>query len=130
MGTDNGTHTENREFQDTFLAPGIVRNAGRMSGRTTLAGTRITVANIMRRLAGGQAEDDILRAYPHLTHQQIQDALNYCAKLVEANDPPVFDIDSLPDIPEETAVEARRVNATQSANTTLKGPSTEREVSC
>lgn len=101
-----------------------------MSGRATLAGTRITVANILRRLAGGQTEDDILRAYPHLTHRQMLDALNYCVQLVEANDPPVFDIESLPDIPEETIVEARRVNTTPPANTAVKDTSTEHEVSC
>lgn len=130
MNAGNGNQTENRQTGDMILAPGIVRNTGRMSGRATLAGTRITVSNILRRLAGGQTEEDVLRAYPHLTHRQILDAFNYGAQLVEANDPALFDIDSLPDIPEETIVETRHVDATPAADSGLKGTSTEHEVSC
>ena len=90
------------EAQDMPLAPGIVRNPARMSGRATIAGTRITVANVLARIAAGQTLEDVLSAYPHLTHQHILDALAYAAQLVEANDPPVFDVASSPDLPEET----------------------------
>jgi len=76
-----------------------------MSGRATVQGTRITVANIMRRLAAGQTIDDVRGAYPHLTRQQILDALGYATYLVEANDPVPFDLASLPDAPSETIIE-------------------------
>jgi len=95
----------NMNNADTPLAPGVVRNPRRMSGRATVEGTRITVANIMRRLAAGQTIDDVRTDYPHLTRQHILNALGYATQLVEANDPPPFDIASLPDAPAETVIE-------------------------
>ena len=89
---------------DKLIAPGVVRNPQRMSGHATGEGTRITVANVMRRLAAGQTIDDVRNDYPHLTRQQILHALSYATQLVEANDPAPFDISSLPDVPEETVV--------------------------
>jgi len=89
---------------DSVLAPGIVRNPQRMSGRATLQGTRITVATVLRRLAAGRIIDDVLVDYPHLTRQHILGAITYAAQLVEANDPPLFDIASLTDLPPETII--------------------------
>ena len=72
---------------DTLLAPGIVSNPGRMRGRPTIAGTRITVERVLSMLAGGYTFDDILRAYPHLTREQITAAITYAEQLVRAQVP-------------------------------------------
>lgn len=62
---------------DTQLAPGIVTNPERMGGRPTIAGTRITAEIILDKLAPGRTIDDILVDYPHLTRQQILDAIAF-----------------------------------------------------
>ncbi len=60
----------------------IVRNPAVMLGKPTIAGTRITVELIMRKLAGGFSIDDILEMYPHLTKEQVSAALTYAANLI------------------------------------------------
>ena len=60
----------------------ITRNPAVMLGKPVIAGTRITVELIMRKLAGGFTVDDILDMYPHLTKEQVSAALNYAANLI------------------------------------------------
>ncbi|GEM_PF-4783150 len=66
---------------DTVLAPGIVGNPARMGGRPTIAGTRITVERVLQMLAGSYAIEDIPRAYPHLSREQINAAIAYAGQL-------------------------------------------------
>jgi len=54
-----------------------------MVGKPIIKGTRITVELIMRQLAQGLTVEEILRAYPHLTREDIQAAIAYAGKLVE-----------------------------------------------
>ncbi len=53
-----------------------------MLGKPVIAGTRITVELIMRKLAGGFTVENILEMYPHLTKEQVSAALNYAANLI------------------------------------------------
>lgn len=62
--------------------PVIVRDPAVMLGKPIIAGTRITVELIMRKLAGGFSVDDILTMYPHLTRDQITAAFDYAANLI------------------------------------------------
>ena len=73
--------------EDTRLAPGIVTNPLRQGGRPTLAGTRITVELVLDKLAADQTIDDILADYPHLTREQILNAIAYAAQLVHSQLP-------------------------------------------
>ena len=60
----------------------IIRDPAIMLGKPVIAGTRITVELIMRKLAGGFSVEDILAGYPHLTREQILAALDYAANLI------------------------------------------------
>ncbi|AQG78970.1 DUF433 domain-containing protein [Spirosoma montaniterrae] len=60
----------------------IIRNPAVMMGKPTIAGTRITVELIVRKLAGGFTIDDILGMYPHLSREQVLAALDYAANLI------------------------------------------------
>lgn len=60
----------------------IVRNPAVMLGKPTIAGTRITVELIMRKLAGRFTINNILTTYPHLTNEQITAAITYAANLI------------------------------------------------
>lgn len=53
-----------------------------MLGKPVIAGMRITVEHIMRKLAGGFSVKDILAGYPHLTREQVLTALDYAANLI------------------------------------------------
>ncbi len=70
------------ESADIQLAPGIVRNPARRGGKPTIAGTRITVEDLVARLGGGWTIEDILRAFPHLTREQVLQAISYAAAVV------------------------------------------------
>ena len=48
-------------------------------GKPVIRGTRIPVEIILRKLAEGATEADLLDAYPRLTKQDIQAALAYAA---------------------------------------------------
>lgn len=53
------------------------------SGKPVLRGTRIMVKNILGMSAGGYNIDKILDAYPELTKEMVQYALEYAAKVID-----------------------------------------------
>ena len=53
-----------------------------MMGKPVIRGTRITVELLLRKLADGASETDILRDYPHLTPEDIRAAFAYAAASV------------------------------------------------
>ena len=55
----------------------IVSNPAVMMGKPVIAGTRITVELILEKLAAGETAEQILEAYPHLTQEGIQAAINF-----------------------------------------------------
>ena len=50
-----------------------------MMGKPVIRGTRITVELILRKLAEGATEEDLLDAYPRLTREDIKAAIGYAA---------------------------------------------------
>lgn len=53
-----------------------------MMGKPVIRGTRITVELILRRLAEGANEGELLEDYPHLTTEDIRAAVAYGAASV------------------------------------------------
>ncbi len=47
------------------------------SGKPCIAGTRITVYDILEYLAGGMTEEEILRDFPSLTRDDVRAALAF-----------------------------------------------------
>ena len=62
-----------------ILAKRIEINPAIMLGRPVIRGTRIPVELIIRKLAEGATEADLLDGYPRLTREDIQAALAYAA---------------------------------------------------
>lgn len=54
-----------------------------MGGRACIRGMRIPVSVIVRQIAHGAAVEDILRGYPDLQREDIQQAIEYAAWLSE-----------------------------------------------
>ncbi|MBS1835583.1 MAG: DUF433 domain-containing protein [Acidobacteria bacterium] len=63
----------------------IVSNPKVMLGKPVIRGTRITVEMILERLAAGHSEEDILRAYPHITKEGVRAALAFAAEALQAS---------------------------------------------
>lgn len=57
-----------------------------MVGKPCIKGTRIPVEQILRELAAGLSNDDILDAHPHLTHEDIYAAAAYAADVIASED--------------------------------------------
>lgn len=66
-------------------SPTIVSDPKIMMGKPVVAGTRITVELILERLAAGESFDDILTAYPSLTHRAIREAIRFAAAALKAD---------------------------------------------
>ena len=51
-------------------------------GQATLRGMRITVTVVLKMLAGGKSVEDVLKAYPELEAEDVQQAMRYAAWVV------------------------------------------------
>ena len=54
-----------------------------MGGKPCIRGLRVTVGTVVGLLAAGRSRDEILKAYPYLEAQDIDQALAYAAWRVE-----------------------------------------------
>jgi uncharacterized protein (DUF433 family) len=61
----------------------IVHDPGICSGKPTLKGTRIRVADVLHLLAGGDSAETILQDYPSLQRAHIDAALGYAAMAID-----------------------------------------------
>ena len=61
----------------------IVSNPNICHGKPCIKGTRIPVTLIVNMVADGMARDEIVRDYPSLTSEDIEEVLRYAAKLCE-----------------------------------------------
>jgi uncharacterized protein (DUF433 family) len=57
----------------------ITVNPKQMDGMPCIRGLRIPVATVVRMIADNMSHDEILRYYPDLEHEDIQEALLYAA---------------------------------------------------
>jgi uncharacterized protein (DUF433 family) len=49
-------------------------------GKPVVKGTRISVEQVLKVMADGWSEEDVLRAYPHLTRDDVHACLAYAAE--------------------------------------------------
>lgn len=56
-----------------------------MMGKPVVAGTRITVEQILERLGAGEPVEQVLAAHPRLTREGIQAALAFAAEALRAD---------------------------------------------
>lgn len=61
----------------------IVINPNVMAGKPVIKGTRIPIDTVVRLLAQGMTQEEILEDYPNLKKEDIKAALEYVADLVE-----------------------------------------------
>ena len=65
------------QFNRITLEPAV------MGGKACIRGMRVTVSMILGLLAAGRTHEEILKAYPYLEQEDIDEALAYAAWRVE-----------------------------------------------
>jgi len=60
-----------------------------MGGKPSIRGMRLTVATVLGLLAVGRSRDEILKAYPYLEPEDIDQCLAYAAWRMEERDVPL-----------------------------------------
>lgn len=64
------------------MADAIVIDPALNNGRPTVRGTRIAAQTILEFLAAGDGIEDLLEAYPSLTHEDVLACLHYASRLL------------------------------------------------
>jgi len=64
-----------------------------MGGRACIRGMRITVALILNLVANGMTTEEIIRAYPYLEPEDIQQVLHYAACLADES---IYELEKAP----------------------------------
>ncbi len=67
----------------------ITFDPGVMGGKPCIRGMRVTVGMIVGFVASGHGKDEILRLYPYLESEDIDEALTYAAWRVEEIEVPL-----------------------------------------
>jgi uncharacterized protein (DUF433 family) len=67
----------------------ITVNPNQMGGVPCVRGLRIPVATVIGMIADGMTEEEILRAYPDLQRDDLQEALRYAAEAVRERELPL-----------------------------------------
>ena len=67
------------------MKPLIESRADVMMGKPVVAGTRITVEEILEKLGAGETVEQLLEAHPRLTADGVQAALAFAAKALRAD---------------------------------------------
>ena len=67
----------------------ITVNPRQMGGVPCLRGLRIPVATVVGMAADGISDEEILKAYPDLTHEDIRESLRYAAEAVREREIPM-----------------------------------------
>jgi uncharacterized protein (DUF433 family) len=68
----------------------ITVNAVQMGGMPCVRGLRIPVATVVGMVADGMKEEEILRHFPDLEAEDIQEALRYAAEAVRERELPLL----------------------------------------
>jgi len=68
----------------------ITFDPGVMGGKPCIRGMRVTVGMIVGLIASGHSKEEILKLYPYVEAEDIDEALTYAAWRVEEIDVPVI----------------------------------------
>ncbi len=88
---DGGSHRSvSEEAKGLGRYARITVRADQMGGVPCIRGLRIPVATVVKLLAAGYGEPDILREYPDLQPEDIREALAFAAEAVDERQLPVI----------------------------------------
>ena len=58
----------------------ITEDPAILGGKPCIKGTRISVDFLLELLAQGASQEDVLKAYPHLSSEDLEQAVRYAAR--------------------------------------------------
>jgi uncharacterized protein (DUF433 family) len=61
----------------------VIKDPKVCHGKPVFKGTRIMVWQVLEMLAAGEKVNDILKSYPSLTKEMIEEALSYAAEILK-----------------------------------------------
>jgi uncharacterized protein (DUF433 family) len=61
----------------------IVSDPTVLGGKPCVRGSRISVEFILELMASGASREEILKAYPHLTTDDVEEAIRYAARFLK-----------------------------------------------
>ncbi len=61
----------------------IVSNPAILGGKPCIRGTRISVEFLLELIASGASRDDVVRSYPRLSPEDIEQAMRYAARFLQ-----------------------------------------------
>jgi len=67
----------------------ITVNPDQMGGVPCIRGLRIPVATVVGMIADGMSEEEVLKAFPDLEHEDILEALKYASEAVREREIPL-----------------------------------------
>ena len=62
------------------MYPRLVSDPAILGGKPIVRGTRISVEFLLELFASGATRGDVLKSYPHLTPEDVEEALRYAAE--------------------------------------------------
>jgi uncharacterized protein (DUF433 family) len=71
-------------MQSVELYPGIISDSGILNGKPVIKGTRVPVALVLGKLAGGMSIDEVIYEY-YLSIEGVRAALGYAAQRMVAD---------------------------------------------
>jgi len=61
----------------------ILSDPNILSGKPCIKGTRISIEFILELIASGATFEDVIKSYPHLKHEDLEEALRYSARFLK-----------------------------------------------
>ena len=78
---------QGRQSMKSF--PRITFDPAVMGGKACIRGLRVTVGTVVGLLAAGRSPEDIVKAYPYLDREDIEESLAYAAWRLEEREVPL-----------------------------------------
>lgn len=69
--------------EDVYMFDRITADPDILGGKPCIKGTRISVDFLLELIAQGASREDILKAYPHLSAEDVEQAVRYAARFLK-----------------------------------------------
>ena len=83
VSPDNNQTNKQKQLEKLNEKTGHHINIGPLRSKPHIVGTRLSIEFILELFASGATRDEVLKAYPQLTTEAVEEALKYAAQAVK-----------------------------------------------